>query len=218
MIGEIIYLGIILLVLGYPPYLLIKSIYGTYLIKTGKSKAQRELAESWHEFDKGQRKYDIADRRRKEEQLVKYELFKEKELKKAENLISRNKFEEALNIYDKYGYRDLKLSTLKKQAYIREEALDYDSAILIWEELGEIEEAARIRKLKTEQGSVKVAQKVVQGDEITKTEIKDSVVNRSNIGGKSSKAEELREAKSLFEEGLIDDEEYKQMKKEILGK
>ena len=37
-------------------------------------------------------------------------------------------------------------------------------------------------------------------------------------GGGSSKAEELREAKSLFEEGLIDDAEFKQMKKEILGK
>ena len=49
------------------------------------------------------------------------------------------------------------------------------------------------------------------------TIIKDSVVNRSNIGG-GSKAEGLREAKSLFEEGLIDESEYKQMKKEILGK
>jgi phage FluMu protein Com len=48
---------------------------------------------------------------------------------------------------------------------------------------------------------------------------KDSVVSKSNVGaGGKSKAEDLREAKSLFEEGLIDESEYKQMKKEILGK
>ena len=48
---------------------------------------------------------------------------------------------------------------------------------------------------------------------------KDSVVSKSNVGaGGKSKAKDLREAKSLFEEGLIDESEYKQMKKEILGK
>ena len=52
----------------------------------------------------------------------------------------------------------------------------------------------------------------------SQSKIKDSVLNRSNVGGKSSKAEELREAKSLFEEGLIDENEFKEMKKEILGK
>ena len=31
-------------------------------------------------------------------------------------------------------------------------------------------------------------------------------------------AEELREAKALLDEGIIDDDEFKQMKKEILGK
>ena len=84
--------------------------------------------------------------------------------------------------------------------------------------MGKNKAAVRVRKLKAEFGSVKVTQKVVHGDEVTKTEIKDSVLNRSNVGGGSSKAEELREAKSLFEEGLIDDDEFKQMKKEILGK
>ena len=112
--------------------------------------------------------------------------------------------------------------TLEKQqqtdrAKERERALDYDSAIGIWEELGEIEEAARVRKLKAEEGSVKVSQKVVHGDEVT--EIKDSVINRSNVGaGGKSKSEELREAKALLDDGIIDDDEFKQMKKEILGK
>jgi len=101
----------------------------------------------------------------------------------------------------------------------RERALDYDSAIESWEELGEIEEAARVRKLKARQGSVRVAQKVVHGDEITKTDIRDSVVSKSSIGaGGKSKSEELRDAKALLDDGIIDDDEFQQMKKEILGK
>jgi len=111
-----------------------------------------------------------------------------------------------------------KIEAKEIKAKEREEARDYDSAILIWEELGKIKEAARVRKKQAEQGSVKVTQKVVHGDEVTRTEIKDSVLNRSSVGSGKSKAENLREAKSLFEEGLIDDAEFKQMKKEILGK
>lgn len=110
-------------------------------------------------------------------------------------------------------YKEKKLERVKQ----REKALDYEAAINIWEELGEISEAARVRKLKAKMSSVKIAQKVVQGDEVT--EIKDSVLNRSNVGGGvNSKAEELREAKALLDEGVIDDDEFKQMKKEILGK
>jgi hypothetical protein len=101
----------------------------------------------------------------------------------------------------------------------REEAKDYEAAIQIWESLGEIKEAARVRELQAELGSVKLSQKVVHGDEISQTEIKDSVVNKSNIGaGGKSKSEELREAKALLDDGIINDAEFKQMKKEILGK
>ena len=103
-----------------------------------------------------------------------------------------------------------------KEAEKRELALDYDAAIDIWEELGLIDEAARVRKLKVEQGSVKVTQKVVHGDEVT--EIKDSVLNRSNVGSGSSKMQELEKLTEMKEKGLIDDDEFKQMKKEILGK
>ena len=98
-----------------------------------------------------------------------------------------------------------------------EKAKNYEKAISIWEPLGVLSKAAELRTLMNKQGAVKVSQKVVHGDEITKTEIKDSVISKSNVGG-NSKAEGLREAKSLFEEGLIDESEYKQMKKEILGK
>ena len=205
MIVEITVIIVIFLAF-YGPYLIIKGIYGTYLIKTGRSKGQLELDESWREFDEGQRRHDVVDKIRKE-----------KELKKAENLISRNKFEEALKIYDKHRDKGLKISTLKKQAYVREEALDYDSAILIWEELGEIKEAARVRKKLAAQGSVKVAQKIVHGDDVT--EIKDSVVSKSNIGSSGDdKVAKLEKIANLKKEGLIDDDEFKQMKKEILGK
>ena len=205
MIVEITVIIVIFLAF-YGPYLIIKGIYGTYLIKKGRSKGQLELDESWREFDEGQRRHDVVDKIRKE-----------KELKKAENLISRNKFEEALKIYDKHRDKGLKISTLKKQAYVREEALDYDSAILIWEELGEIKEAARVRKKLAAQGSVKVAQKIVHGDDVT--EIKDSVVSKSNIGSSGDdKVAKLEKIANLKKEGLIDDDEFKQMKKEILGK
>ena len=98
----------------------------------------------------------------------------------------------------------------------REKAKDYEAAIQIWESLGEIKEAARVRELQAEMGSVQVAQSIVQGDQIT--EIKDSVLNRSNVGGGSSKMQELKDLTEMKEKGLIDDDEFKQMKKEILGK
>jgi len=100
----------------------------------------------------------------------------------------------------------------------RERAKDYDEAIKIWEELKLIDEAARVRTLKAGMGAVKVAQSVVQGDQVTKTEIRDSVLNRSNVGGNTSKMQELEKLTEMKEKSLIDDDEFKQMKKEILGK
>ena len=122
----------------------------------------------------------------------------------------------AIKIYEFYSYKTTWANAKEELAKEYEDVLKYEDAIKELEDIGNHSEAKRIRQKIIEQK--KVDQTVVQGDQITKTEIKDSVVNRSNIGGKPSKAEELREAKSLFEEGLIDDEEYKQMKNEILGK
>ena len=113
----------------------------------------------------------------------------------------------------KKGASCLDLEKAKKH----EKLLEFDEAADIYKELGMDEEVIRVRKLKAEQGAVKVSQKVVHGDEVTKTEIKDSVLNRSNVGGGSSKAEELREAKSLLDEGLINEDDYEKMKKEILN-
>ena len=68
------------------------------------------------------------------------------------------------------------------------------------------------------QKNVKVDQTIVQGDQITKTEIKDSVLNRSNVGaGGDDKLTKIKELKELHDAGAIDDDEFKQMKKEILG-
>jgi len=138
----------------------------------------------------------------------------------SDNLIISKKMKE-FHRQKKITDRQKKITDLENKlnrAKERESARDYDAAIQIWEELEDIKEAARVRKLKAEQGAVKVTQKVVHGDEVTKTEIKDSVLNRSNVGGGSSKAEELREAKSLLDEGLINENDYEKMKKEILGK
>ena len=60
------------------------------------------------------------------------------------------------------------ISSNIKRAKERELALDYKTAIKIWEELGEIEEAARVRKLEAELKAVKVSQKVVQGNQIVR--------------------------------------------------
>ena len=118
---------------------------------------------------------------------------------------------------------------MRKKASERERALDYDSAIGIWEELGQIDEAARVRKLKAEQNSITVDQTVIHGDYIDDrdttyiddrdTIVQDSVISKSNVGaGGKSKSEEIKEIKELLDSGAIDDDEFKQMKKEILEK
>ena len=119
---------------------------------------------------------------------------------------------------------DIGLSPMERailNAKKREEYYDYDGAIEIYEKLIMPEEAARIRKLKIEENTVKVDQTVVQGDYIDDrdTIVKDSVINRSNVGtGGKSKVEEIKEIKELLDSGAIDDGEFNQMKKEILGK
>ena len=109
-----------------------------------------------------------------------------------------------------------------------EEHLDYAQAISLWEKLGKPQEAARIRKLVAEQSAVKVDQTVVHGDYVDDrdttyvddrdTIIQDSVVSKSNIGaGGSSKMQELKNLTEMKKEGLIDDDDYEKMKREIIG-
>ena len=113
--------------------------------------------------------------------------------------------------------REQKRIAMRHKANERERALDYDSAIDIWEELGQIDQAARVRKLKADLAAPKT---VIHGDYVDDrdTIVNDSVVNRSNIGIGSSKMQKLEKLNNMREKGAIDDDEFKQMKKEILGK
>ena len=92
---------------------------------------------------------------------------------------------------DKIKNRNSKLlEKVKINAKEREDALDFENAIKLWEEAGEVKEAARVRKIVAEQ---------------------------KGMGG-SSKIQELKDLTEMKKEGMIDDDEFKQMKKEILGK
>ena len=84
--------------------------------------------------------------------------------------------------------------SMKMKAEQREKALDYEGAAIIWEALEEFDEAARVRKLKVE---------------LTKSPNSDVL---------PSKTEQIKEYKELLDSGAIDEYEFKQMKKEILGK
>ncbi len=102
-----------------------------------------------------------------------------------------------------------------------EKNLDESHAIMIFEEFSFPDEAKRIRQKIREEGKVKVDQTVVHGDYVDDrdTIVKDSVISKSNIGaGGSSKMQELKDLIEMKKEGLIDDDEFKQMKKEIMGK
>ena len=84
--------------------------------------------------------------------------------------------------------------SMKMKAEQREKALDYEGAAIIWEALEEFDEAARVRKLKVE---------------LTKSPNSDVL---------PSKTEQIKEYKELLDSGAIDEYEFKQMKKDILGK
>ena len=138
----------------------------------------------------------------------------------ASELEKLQRYNEAIDIYEEINMPEKAVRVKKLKADDKVKHLDYDKAIEIYESIGDKEGAAKARKLKAEQGAVKVDQTVIHGDYVDDrdTIVKDSVINKSNIGaGGKSRAEELREAKALLDEGVIDDNEFKQMKKEILN-
>jgi len=104
--------------------------------------------------------------------------------------------------------------SILEKAEKHEKLLEFEEAAEMYKLCGFEEDVIRVR----EKARNKVEQTVVQGDQITKTEIKDSVLNRSNVGSGPSKMQELKDLTEMKEKGLIDDDEFKQMKKEILGK
>ena len=163
--------------------------------KKAKKEAEKEAKEAEREAKK-------AEKAEKEKAKL--------EAKEAEEEKARLEAEEEKRIKRKIA-----------SAQDKEEHLDYDGAIEIYEEIGDKKSAKRVRKLKTEEGKVKVDQTVVHGDYVDDrdTIVKDSVVNKSNIsGGSSSKMQELKELKEMFDSGFISKEEMEDMKKEILGK
>ena len=81
------------------------------------------------------------------------------------------------------------------------------------EEFEEMKKEILERKPQYSKETVEIAQ-----EEVHDTVVKESVVNKSNIGAGSSKMQELKDLTEMKEKGLIDDDEFKQMKKEILGK
>jgi len=150
---------------------------------------------------------------------------RESVLKEAQECEKNSDFPKAIKLYEfikmpEEVARVRRLEVLEK-AQEREKHLDYQRAIELYESIDMPEEAARVRKLMAEQGAVKVDQTVVHGDYIDDrdTIVKDSVISRSNIGaGGDDKFTKLKELKEMLSEGLIDEDEFKQMKKEILGK
>ena len=107
----------------------------------------------------------------------------------------------------------------KEKALEREKNLDYHGAIELYESIEMPEEAARVRRIMYDEK--KVAQTVVHGDYVDDrdTIVKDSVISKSSIGaGGKSKGEQIKVIKELLDSGAIDDDEFKQMKKDILGK
>ena len=167
-----------------------------------KERKEREQGQKEKESQQKERRRKEKYERRKEksERLRKEQVEKEKEQREKEEKRKQRKIAYALD---------------------KEEHLDYDGAIEIYEEIGDKKSAKRIRSKVKEEGKVKVDQTVVHGDYVDDrdTIVKDSVINRSNVGtdgnDKFAKLDRLAEMK---EKGLIDDAEFKQMKKEILGK
>ena len=96
-----------------------------------------------------------------------------------------------------------------------EKLLEFEDAAKIYKKYGMTDDVIRVRK------AAQVNQTVVHGDYVDDrdTIVKDSVLNRSNVGaGGKTKGERIKLIKELLDSGAIDDSEFKQMKKEILGK
>jgi hypothetical protein len=144
---------------------------------------------------------------------------KKQEIDRASTLLQEGglaNLQEALVIYSKYGY-DVK-GGKKEIAREKEKLLDYAGAIKGFEELELHEDAARVRRKMLDEK--KVDQTVVHGDYVDDrdTIIKDSVISKSSIGaGGDDKFARLEKLTEMKEKGLIDGDEFKQMKKEILG-
>ena len=167
------------------------------------------------------RRIESGEKRRSEKAVRKRdEDHKKSQLDYASQLHNRGgltNLQEACHIYSTYGYSVREISI--EMAQEKERLLDYDGAITGFEEFGLYDDAKRVRRKKLDEK--RVDQTVVHGDYVDDrdTIVKDSVVSKSSIGaGGKSKGEQIKVIKDLLDSGAIDDDEFKQMKKEILGK
>jgi len=135
----------------------------------------------------------------------------------ANELEKLQRYNEAIDIYEEINMPEKAVRVKKLKADDKVKHLDYDKAIEIYESIGDKEGAAKARKQKANLAAPKTE---IHGNYVDDrdTIVKDSVLNRSNVGGSTSKMQELEKLTEMKKEGLIDDDEYKQMKKEILGK
>ena len=133
-------------------------------------------------------------------------------------LITEKKNSERGSNHHKWAEATLDEIPVEKVGGFLEELKLYDDAEEWYTTKGMLEKAGEMKQKKADMNAPKISQKIVHGDEVTKTEIKDSVLNRSNVGGGSSKMQELKDLTDMKEKGLLDDDEFNQMKKEILGK
>ena len=149
-------------------------------------KKHKEAEKALHKKQLEEKKRKLEEEKRKLEEQAKREAKRKKkgDLEEAEKHEKLLEFEEAAEIYKRYGMDD---------------------------------EIIRVRT----NAQNKVEQTVIHGDYVDDrdTIVKDSVVNKSNIGaGGKSKGEQIKVIKELLDSGAIDDAEFRQMKKEILGK
>ena len=95
---------------------------------------------------------------------------------------------------------------------VLEDLMLLDDAITWYTSKGLLDDATRLRKTQAE----KVAQKVVQGDEITT--IQDSVVSRSTIGSGAGDdlLSQLERLGALKEKGLLTNEQFETAKEKLL--
>lgn len=109
-----------------------------------------------------------------------------------------------------------------KRALNYESQLDYEQALAIYRRFdmtGEVRRINEIKYVKNNQSGV-TNTTIIHGNVVNDNDtiVKDSVLNRSSIGGSgNSKLEELEKLTKMKEKGLISDEEYGKMKQEIIG-
>jgi len=118
------------------------------------------------------------------------------------------------------GWNELKQLPPKKVGKVLEELELYEDAEEWYTSAGILDKAAEMRRKKADMSAAKVSQKVIHGDYVDDrdTIIKDSVLNRSKVGGGgTTKMQELKELKEMFDSGFISKEEMEKMKKEIMN-